>query len=215
MLITYYGHSQFLLESAEGYRVFTDPCDIGYPKCAEKIDVAVVSHGHHDHNAVEILAGSPRVIDKAGNYALGDGIAVTALESVHDDQGGKLRGSNLIMKIEMDGISLVHLGDQGDQLTDAQIKALGRVDILMLPVGGFYTIDAAGAANIVHALKPAVVLPMHYKTQVNADWPIADETAFLQLMGAPSLSPAPVLRVTSEDLSEQPPVFLLDYRKMP
>ncbi len=215
MLITYYGHSQFLLESAEGYRLFTDPCDIGYQRCDLPVNAVTVSHGHHDHNAVGILVGSPRAVDKAGEYALSPETTVLAVKSVHDDQGGAKRGSNLIMKITMDGVSFVHLGDQGDRLTASQIAALGRVDILAVPVGGFYTIDAEGAAGIVRALRPAVVLPMHYKTEVNADWPIADETAFLSLMGAPKLTPAPVLRVTSEDLSEQPPVFLLDYRKKP
>ena len=213
MLITYYGHSQFLLESADGERLFTDPCDIGYPVCRERVDYVTVSHAHSDHNATGILTGSPRVIDKAGEYSFPGGLRVTAIASVHDDRGGALRGNNLIMKIEMDDVTLAHLGDQGDLLTDQQLAALGSIDVLMLPVGGFYTVDAAKAQAIVGQLQPAVTIPMHYKTSVNADWPIADETEFLRLMGAQGLSAAPVLRVTREDLSEQPPIFLLDARK--
>ena len=213
MLITYYGHSQFLLEGEDGYRLFTDPSEIGYPMCEDAVDCATGSHGHHDHNAVGSLQGAPRVIDRAGEYGVSRGVTVTAIDSVHDERGGALRGNNLIIRIDMDGLSIVHLGDQGDQLTEAQVKALGRVDVLLIPVGGYYTVDAVGAAAIARALNPAVILPMHYKTAVTNDWAIADERAFLSLMGAASLAPSPVLRVTKEDLCEQPPVFLLDWRK--
>lgn len=215
MLITYYGHSQFLLESADGFRVFTDPCRIGYPLCREPIDAVTISHGHHDHNDAAALTGSPCIVDKAGTYSLSGDTSVLAIPSVHDNQGGAQRGSNLIMKIVMDDLSIVHLGDQGDQLTKEQISALGRVDILLVPVGGHFTIDAEGAAKIVRNLKPTVVIPMHYRTDVIRDWPIADETAFVSLMGAPTLTPAPLLRVTDNDLSQQPPIFLLDYAKAP
>ncbi len=215
MLITYYGHSQFLIESGDGFRLFTDPCDIGYPICGETVDAVTVSHGHHDHNAVGILKGAPRVIDKAGECAVAPGVTVRAIDSAHDERGGALRGRNLIMRIAMDDLVIAHLGDLGDQMTREQLLSLGRVDLLMIPVGGYYTVDAPGAAAIVRALKPAVVLPMHYKTDVTGDWAIADEREFLSLMGAPSLAPAPVLRVTREDLSEQPPIFMLDWRKSP
>ena len=114
------------------------------------------------------------------------------------------------MKIEMEGLTLAHLGDQGVLLTQAQVDALGKIDVLMLPVGGFYTIDAAAARKIVDQVNPRVVIPMHYKTKVNASWPISDEIEFLRLMGAGNLSPLPLLRVTQGDLSEQPRLAVLE-----
>ena len=137
---------------------------------------------------------------------------ITAIPSVHDDTGGTKRGPNLIMKIEMEGLTLVHLGDQGAPLTAEQIKAIGQADILMIPIGGFYTIDAKTAYEAVQAVKPRMVIPMHYKTAVNAEWPITDEKPFLRLMGAEGVSPMPLLRVTKQDLSEQPALALMQPR---
>ena len=116
------------------------------------------------------------------------------------------------MKIEMEGLTLVHLGDQGAPLAAEQIKAIGQADILMIPIGGFYTIDAKTAYEAVQAVKPRMVIPMHYKTAINAEWPITDEKPFLRLMGAEGVSPMPLLRVTKQDLSEQPALALMQPR---
>ena len=213
MLITYHGHSEFYLETAGGFSLITDPYDahVGYPMVSKAADAVTVSHGHGDHSFVEKVLGAPAIIDSAGEWHPAPDVRITAIPSVHDDADGAKRGKNLIMKIEMDGLTLAHLGDQGVKLTAEQVKALGRVDIMMVPVGGFYTVDAKTAREIVDQVNPRVVIPMHYKTDVNAGWPIGDETEFLRLMGAEGLAPLPLLRVTRGDLSEQPALALLAY----
>ena len=211
MLITYHGHSEFYLEGANGFVLLTDPYDahVGYPMGQYRADAVTVSHGHGDHNYTAKATGTPAIIDRTGEWYPAPEVKITAIPSVHDDAGGAKRGPNLIMKIEMEGLTLVHMGDQGAALTADQIKAIGAADILMIPIGGFYTIDAQTAYQAVQALRPRTVIPMHYKTAVTKEWPITDEQPFLRLMGAENLSPMPLLRVTKQDLSEQPALALM------
>lgn len=210
MIITCIGHAKFLIELENGMRIVTDPYDktCGYPVTSVPADVVLVSHGHHDHNAVETIPGSPRVIDKAGEYDLGDGVVVTAAEAFHDDAEGAKRGRTLLFSIRAEGLNAVHLGDLGHLPTQEQCKQLGRADVLMVPVGGFYTIDAAAAKETATLLQARVILPMHYKTRVNADWPIASVEEFTGLydVHAEELN---LLRVAAGDLMCQPEIAVL------
>lgn len=214
MLITYHGHSEFYVEGASGFRLLTDPYDahVGYPMGSYPADAVTVTHGHGDHSFTDKATGAPAIIDGEGVWLPDPDVKITAIPSVHDGEGGAKRGKNLIMKIEMEGLTLTHLGDQGAPLTQAQIAALGKVDILMVPVGGFFTIDAEQAADLVRAVKPRIVIPMHYKTAVNAGWPISDEKPFLKLINGSDAVPMPLLRVTKGDLSEQPGLALMEIR---
>lgn len=213
MLISYHGHAEFALELSDGFKIITDPYDahVGYEMKKYTCDAVLVSHGHGDHAFVEKLKGPYVKVAEEGVRQLAPDVKVQAIPSVHDDEGGSKRGKNLIMKLEAEGLSLVHLGDQGDDLTDEQLQQIGRVDVLMIPVGGFYTIDAPMAKKIVDRLQPRVVIPMHYKTAVNADWPIEDEKAFLRLMGKADAAPQPILRITKGDLSQQPSLVWMQY----
>lgn len=210
MIFTCIGHAKFLIELENGLRIVTDPYDAscGYPVGPVAADVVLVSHGHHDHSAVDTIPGTPRVIDAAGEYDLGEGVCVTAVEAFHDDVEGAKRGKTLLFSIRAEGLNALHLGDLGHIPTAAQAEALGAADVLMVPVGGFFTIDAPQAKATAELLQARVVLPMHYKTCVNADWPIASVEDFIQLCDAP-VEEVNLLRVTRGDLMCQPKTAVL------
>ena len=211
MLLTCLGHAKFLIELNSGLRIVTDPFDAtcGYPLTETRADVVLVSHGHHDHSAVETISGNPRIIREAGTYTLESGVTVTAIPAFHDEVQGAKRGNTLLFLLEAEGLRIAHLGDLGHLLTAEQRKALAPVDVLMLPVGGFYTIDAATAQEAAESLRARIIVPMHYRTKWNADWPIAPLENFTQLYQ--KVPPAmPLLRVTAEDLPCQPHIAVLE-----
>lgn len=135
MIISCMGHAKFVIELDNGLRIVTDPYDAscGYPVTANPADVVLVSHQHHDHNAVETIPENPRVIDRAGDFDLGGGAAVRAIEAYHDEQQGKLRGKTLLFCLKAEGLTVMHLGDLGHMLTTEQRLLLGSADIVMLP----------------------------------------------------------------------------------
>ena len=210
MIFTCIGHAKFLIELENGMRIVTDPYDktCGYPVTSVPADVVLVSHGHHDHNAVDTIPGTPRVISEAGEYDLGSGVTVTAVEVFHDDAQGTKRGKTLLFSVRAEGLNAVHLGDLGHLPTPEQCEKLGKADVLMIPVGGFFTIDAPTAQEAAKLLRARVILPMHYKTRVNADWPIAPVEAFTTLYSVPA-EELDLLRVAEGDLMCQPEVAVL------
>lgn len=211
MLIRHIGHAEFLIETESGVRIVTDPYDAGcgYPLHPVTADVALVSHHHHDHDAVENLKGEPVIIDTAGSFTPECNVKITALRGFHDDAGGSRRGETLLFLIEAEGLRVVHLGDLGCPLDAEQLDVLKAPDILMVPVGGFYTIDAEAAKETAGRLGARIILPMHYKTAYNRDWPIADAEAFLSLFDSREICrDAEALRVTKADLDCQPKAVL-------
>ena len=213
MLISYHGHSEFLLESQRGFSILTDPYDahVGYPMQNVSADAVTVSHGHGDHSFIEKAENAVSIVNTEGIWQLNPDVQVTAIPSFHDEAQGQKRGGNLIMKIEMDGLTLAHLGDLGVVPDEKQLRALGQVDILLLPVGGFYTMGPREARETVDLIRPRVVIPMHYKTEVNQDWPIAPVQEFLDWMGEDSHF-MPLIRIAKGDLSQQPRLVVLDHK---
>lgn len=164
MNITWFGQSCFRFEAKEG-SILIDPFsrDIGLRPPRTKDDVVLVSHEHYDHNNLDGLAEDTSVFRGPGEYEA-KGMAMTGVLSYHDDTKGTERGLNTIFVIRAEDMTLCHLGDLGQaQLTADQIEAIGDVDILMVPVGGTFTLDGKTAAALVQQIEPKVVIPMHYK----------------------------------------------------
>ncbi len=207
MLIQHIGHAEFLIETESGVRIVTDPYGegCGYPVKRLRADAALVSHGHFDHNAVGTLEGLQTVVDREGIHTITPELRVTALKGFHDDAQGSKRGETLLFLLEAEGLRVVHLGDLGCALTETQAEQLKKPDILMIPVGGFYTIDGKTAARTAKQLQARVVLPMHYRTKYNADWPISGPEDFLADIPEQDVRrDIEALRVTTGDMDCQP-----------
>lgn len=166
MKITWLGHSSFRLEESTGTSVVTDPYNgkiVGYDMQRVSADAVTMSHHHNDHDDTANVDGQPQLIDTLGFWEI-KGVDVSSLLSYHDGVEGKKRGDNLIFKFRMDGVDLCHLGDVGEECTVRLGDSIGTVNVLMIPVGGNYTIDAEKAKEYVDFLMPDIVIPMHYKT---------------------------------------------------
>ena len=155
MTITWLGHSCFLLESG-GFRALLDPYHQvrGLPDIEAEAHAVYCSHDHFDHGYTERV----RLIDGKENP-----FTVTEVETFHDDQEGALRGRNTVRRFEAEGLRVVHLGDLGHQLTPEQVQAVSPCDVLLLPVGGTYTVDSGEARAVAEAVGPRVIVPMHYR----------------------------------------------------
>lgn len=164
MKIEYLGHSCFKLTESTGTSVVCDPYDssIGYSMPEVCADAVTVSHRHYDHDNIKGVNGSPAVIDSECAYDL-PGVQINAIKSFHDGCRGKKRGENLIFKFRMDGIDVCHLGDLGEACSSELIELLLPVNVLLIPVGGNYTIDAEMAKEYVDRIMPDIVIPMHYR----------------------------------------------------
>lgn len=165
MKIKWLGHSCFLITGENGVRILTDPFDetVGYQLPAVEADIVTSSHDHFDHNHIGVVKGDFVHLNEPGPYRERD-IEIRGIGSYHDGQGGQKRGDNIIFTFRLEGISVCHLGDLGHLLEDEQIRAIGPVDILLVPVGGTYTIDYRQAVDLIGQLEPKLVIPMHYKT---------------------------------------------------
>lgn len=212
MLLQYWGHSFFTLTTEKGTVLATDPYGdfYQYPKRRVPADVCTVSHHHHDHDGLSCLTGAPKVIDYEGKVRPAEEIRVTGIPSFHDHHGGARRGENLLFVIETEKLRVAHLGDLGHVPTDFQIRELGRVDVLLLPVGGYYTIDAREAEQTRRLLSPRLTVPMHYRTAYDPDMPVAGVEDFLREAGAPDAERVSCLRLTAADLAQRPPVLVMD-----
>jgi len=180
MNIKWLGHASFLITSDTGIKIITDPYETGgglsYGGIKESADIVTVSHDHFDHNNVAAVPGNPQVVR---GTAKARGMEFKGIPTYHDEAQGGQRGKNTILCFEVDGIKVCHLGDLGHQLSEGQVAEVESVDVLLIPVGGYYTIDAGVATAVCNQLQPRVVIPMHYKTG-KCDFPIAGVEQFLQ-----------------------------------
>ena len=201
MKLTWLGHSCFLLEQ-DGYRIVTDPYTgvEGYPPLSVSAHAVCCSHHHFDHDAVDAVTMLPPVKSP---------FTVREVETCHDEQGGALRGSNTVRVFTAGGVSVAHLGDLGHQLSAAQLDAIGSVDAVLVPVGGVYTVDAAGAKAVCDALHPRCVIPMHYHHAPYGLPNVAGVEDFLRLwpVGTIHRLSGPSFEVTAETMGVLVPAF--------
>lgn len=211
MKIQWLGHSCFLLTSDNDTRIVTDPFDgsVGYRLPEVAADAVTTSHDHYDHNYVKAVKGWHMHLKEPGSYAVGD-VKVLGVPAFHDDAGGSKRGRNVIFRFEIDGIAVCHLGDLGHRLAPQQVAAIGPVDVLLIPVGGKYTLDARGAAEVVAQLKPKVVIPMHYSTKL-LKFDIANADAFLAAMGNARKAGSTEIVLSRDNLDAMAGTVVLDY----
>lgn len=215
MRITYLGHAAFLLENAAGTRVLTDPYDTSafadkllYGPITEKVDLVTVSHSHGDHSGTQALPGTPHVVSTPAPQVAKD-VRIKGVVTAHDEIHGATRGKNIIFITETDGLKTAHCGDLGHVLTEAQRAEVGPVDILLVPVGGYYTIDAAAARTVAGQLEAKVIVPMHYRT-AKCLFPIAAVDAFLSGWKNVVREGKSDAEVTKEALPGTPTVYVLE-----
>ncbi len=169
MIITWQGHSCFKIQDklgTEGITLVTDPFDknVGLKVPNFEADIVTVSHEHSDHNNVDALRGKPFLVNSPGEYDYKN-VLIEGIDSYHDEEEGKKRGKNTIYRIEIEDISITHLGDLGHVLESSQLDKLAGTDILLIPVGGNYTLDAKKAVEVISQIEPRIVIPMHYKVE--------------------------------------------------
>jgi len=215
MKIKWNGHASFTITSSAGTVIITDPYEpggfggaIGYESIKDEADAVLVSHEHADHNYVQGLKGSPKVLKGSGKIKE---IEVKAVDTFHDESQGSERGTNLVFVSEVDGIKVCFPGDLGHQLNEEQLAAIGPVDLLLVPVGGTFTLDSLGAAKLIEALQPHLVIPMHFKTQ-RCTLPIAPPDEFLNHMVSVKQLKQSEVELTKNDVPQGgPEIWVLNH----
>jgi L-ascorbate metabolism protein UlaG (beta-lactamase superfamily) len=210
MEITWLGHSCFKLRDKQA-TLITDPYspDMGYSLGKQSADVVTLSHQHPGHSFDQGINGNPKVVTGPGEYEISN-ILIIGVSTFHDNEKGVKRGKNTVYLIEINEVSICHLGDLGHVLTDEQVEELGNVDVLLLPVGGVSTINAPVATEIVRQLEPKIVIPMHYKTPaINRQLEPVDR--FLKEIGVHDINPQAKLSITKSSLPLSMQVILLEY----
>lgn len=213
MKITWLGHSSFLIEDSKGRKILTDPFDetVGYKTFNGDVDVVTISHRHFDHDYTKNLdLSKTHILDKVGMFNICD-IPITGFPSFHDEVKGTKRGENTIYIINVDGYKICHLGDLGHILNKDEIASLGNIDILLIPVGGNYTIDAKEASELTKFLKSHIIIPMHYKTPA-LSFPLDGVENFLTFMKNVKKSNDNFMNITGDISDMNNEVFILNYK---
>ena len=210
MEIKYLGHSAFLIKTKTA-KIVTDPFDpkmIGLKFPKTEGDIVTVSHSHKDHNQVKNVSGingvEPLLVDMPGEFEK-MGVRIFGFQSFHDKTQGSERGENILYKFESEGLSVLHCGDLGVIPEESFLETIGEVDILMIPVGGIYTIEAEEAFQIVKKIEPAIVIPMHYGTGK-----LAGVSEFTKKFGLDHITPIPKLVYKKEEIEQEMKVVVLE-----
>ena len=219
MEITWFGHSCFRFVERGMASVVTDPYDesMGYPTLRLKADIVTVSHGAPGHSNVEAVKGDARALQGPGEYEIG-GVFITGIATARaqsDASKKKKPGSeartNTVFVFDYDGLTVCHLGDLDHVPSQAQIEALGAVNVALVPVGGGGGLNAAQAAEVISLIEPSIVVPMHYRTD-SGSLDLEPVSKFLKEMGLGVTKAEPGLKVTRASLPEETHVVLLEYK---
>ena len=210
MELTFLGHACFRLKGKE-VTLLTDPFDpsVGYAWPRPQARIVTVSHAHPGHSYTAGVGGEPRVVASPGEYEI-SGVFIQGLATYHDQEQGKKLGKNTIFLIDMEELRVLHLGDLGHPLSPEVAGRLGRIDVLLVPVGGGPTINARVAAGLIRSLEPRLVIPMHYRTEVWGQG-LDPVLPFLKEMGVGEAVAQPRLSVTRSSLPTEPKVVVLDH----
>jgi len=208
MKIIWHGQSCFQIIAQQGKEnkvtILTDPFseEIGLKLPKLQPDILLISHRHSDHNNLGAVSGKPFLIEDLGEYEIKD-IFMQGISGFHDTSQGRERGEITIYTIEAEKMSLCHLGDLGQkELTDDQLEKIGNVDILMIPIGGNFTISAKEALKIMSQIEPKIIIPMHYQIP-KLKIKLTGLNKFLKILGVKSIEPLNKLSIRKKDLSEE------------
>ncbi len=208
MQIKYLGHASFFIKTKEA-KVVTDPFDpkmVGMKFPKTEADIVTVSHHHHDHDKVDLVSGKPLVLDWPGEYEK-SGVRIFGFKSYHDQKQGAERGENILFKFEAENITLLHCGDMGVIPGQELLDEIGDIDILMVPVGGFYTIGPDEAVELIKKIEPSIVIPMHYNDPSALDQKTVDKLStledFLKKFGIEKSELVDQLTIKKEELGEE------------
>jgi L-ascorbate metabolism protein UlaG (beta-lactamase superfamily) len=215
MKVKFLGHASFLITSDKGTKIITDPYKPGcfgggikYEPINETADIVTISHEHDDHNETNIK-GNPSFVRGAGKKEV-KGVVITGVDVYHDESSGKERGPNTIFHMLIDDMNVVHLGDLGHRLSSSETEKIGEVNVLLIPVGGYFTIDAKTAEDVINTLKPNVIIPMHFKTD-KCGFPIAPVEDFIKGKGVKKI--AGEVTIKKEDLPDKTTIYVLEPTK--
>ncbi len=213
MEITWYGHSCFRITERGMASVVTDPFDhkvVGYSELALKADIITISHDAPGHSFTDAVKGTKWQIDGPGEYEIG-GVFLTAVPVGMHDQNGN--GRNMVYVMDYDGITVGHMGDLKSVPSRKDLDVFGKVDVLLVPVGGGESLNAAKAAEVVNLIEPGIVIPMHYKTK-NSKLQLDDLSGFLKQIGlSEQIQAEESLKVTVRDIPEETRVVVLEVKQ--
>ncbi|MEO0114229.1 MAG: MBL fold metallo-hydrolase [candidate division WOR-3 bacterium] len=217
MKIKWLGHAAFLITAKDGTKIITDPYKSGsfsgalsYPPIKETADIVTISHEHEDHNYVRSIPSQPQVVREIGTRIIKN-VKIEGITTCHDTLQGRERGLNTVYIITVDNLRVCHLGDLGALPTEAERQKIGKVDVLLIPVGGVFTIDAEAATKVTTMLNPRIAIPMHYKT-AHCAFPIAPVEDFIKDKKLVKRIESSEVEVFEKSLPQATEIWVLQYQ---
>ncbi|MCE5322961.1 MBL fold metallo-hydrolase [bacterium] len=215
MQIRFLGHSSFLITTDSGTRILTDPYDpsaypgtLAYDVFSEPVDIVTISHEHKDHNGMHLVKGSPVIIRGSGKFGADD-VDFLGVETYHDNEKGARRGKNTVFVMSAEGLRIAHMGDLGHILTADQAAEIGTVDVALVPVGGFFTIDAVQAAKVASQVEAKIAIPMHYRT-AKCSFNITGVDEFIENKPNVIMPAGSIFEVTKKSLPGEQQIVVLE-----